>query len=64
MERNRIVISLAIALILSLTYGCATFMEYGKLEKNARQNYQRGNYDLAVSDCAAALKLNPDYAKA
>jgi len=64
MGRNRIVISLVMAIVLSLTYGCAIFMEYGKLEKNARGNYGRGNYDLAVSDCAAALRLNPDYGKA
>lgn len=64
MERNRIVILFVIAIMLSLTYGCATFMEYGKLEKNARQSYQRGNYDLAVFDCAAALNINPDYGKA
>ena len=64
MGRNRIVILLVIAVTLSLICGCATFMEYGKLEKSARGNYGRGSYDLAVSDCAAALKLNPDYAKA
>ena len=64
MERNRIAVLLVIDIILSLTYGCATFMEYGKLEKNARQSYQRGNYDLAVFDCAAALNINPDYGKA
>ena len=39
-------------------------MEYGKLERKARGSYQRGSYDAAVFDCAAALQLKPDYGKA
>ena len=64
MERKMIAISVVIIIMLSLTYSCATFMEYGKLEKSARQSYQRGSYDSAVSDSAAALRINPDYGKA
>jgi len=51
-------------MILTLIYGCATLMQYGKLEGNARRNYQSGNYDMAVYDCAASLKLKPGYGKA
>jgi len=41
---------LAVMIFSTLICGCATFMQYGKLEGNARRNYQRGNYDLAVSE--------------
>ena len=57
-------VMVSLVIISTLICGCATFMQYGKLEGNARRNYQCGNYDLAVSDCAASLKLNPNYAKA
>jgi len=53
-----------VMILLTLICGCATLMQYGKLEGSARRNYQRGNYDLAVLDCVASLKLKPDYAKA
>lgn len=53
-----------IALVLSLILGCAGLSKYGKLEKSARQQYQRGNYDKAVSECAASLKIKPAYDKA
>jgi len=55
---------LAMLTVIFLICGCATFTEYGRLEESARQNYQRGNYDLAVLDCAASLRLQPDYGKA
>ncbi len=64
MLRGKMAILVVMASVLSLTCGCATFMKYGKLEESARGNYQRGNYDLAVFDCVAALKLKPDYDKA
>ncbi|SVE46715.1 uncharacterized protein METZ01_LOCUS499569, partial [marine metagenome] len=41
--------------------GCAAFTSYGRLEKQARQAYQRGDYDQAVYDCAYALRINPSY---
>ena len=41
--------------------GCAAFTAYGRLEKQARQAYQRGDYDQAVYDCAYALRINPSY---
>ena len=41
--------------------GCASFTAYGRLQKQARQAYQRGNYDQAVYDCAYALRINPNY---
>jgi len=50
-----------VALILA---GCAAFTQYGKLEKSARQSYLQGNYDAAFYQCAQALKMKPDYAKA
>ena len=55
---------LAVMIFSTLICGCATFMQYGKLEGNARRNYQCRNYDLAVSDCTASLRLNPNYGKA
>jgi len=64
MGRTRMATLAVVALILSLVCGCATFMEYGKLEKSARQSYQRGSYDSAVFDSAAALRINPNYGKA
>lgn len=50
--------------LLLLLMGCAALTQYGKLEKSARQNYLNQNYDAAVFDCAASLKLNPNYDKA
>lgn len=44
--------------------GCAALKKYGKLEKSARQQYRKGNYDAAVFDCAASLRQNPKYDKA
>lgn len=64
MGKSRIVTLVVSTLVVFLIYGCATFMEYGKLEKSARGNYQRGDYDQAVFDCVASLKLKPDYDKA
>jgi len=40
------------------------FTEYGKLEKQARQDYRRGNYDRAVFLCVRSLRTRPDYDKA
>jgi len=53
-----------IGLILLVIFGCAAFTQYGKLEKSARQYYISGSYDMAVFDCARALKINPNYEKA
>lgn len=50
--------------LLLLHMGCASLTQYGKLEKSARQNYLGQNYDAAVFNCAASLKLNPNYEKA
>ena len=41
--------------------GCSAFTAYGRLEKQARNAYQSGNYDQAVYDCAYALRINPTY---
>lgn len=42
-----------------LISGCATV--HGNLEKSARQNYVRGNYDQAIFDAVQSLKIKPDY---
>jgi hypothetical protein len=59
-------ISIAIVLIsvAQILTGCAGFTKYGELEKNARQHYQSGDYDLAVFGCVESLILNPQYNKA
>lgn len=49
---------------LLLLLGCAALTQYGRLEREARQHYQRGDYDQAVFKCAASLKTNPQYDKA
>jgi len=41
--------------------GCASFMEYGKLEKSARENYEAKNYDAAVFTVVKSLQLKPEY---
>jgi tetratricopeptide (TPR) repeat protein len=41
--------------------GCATFSDYGRLEKSARENYQRGNYDQAMFSVVRSLQIKPDY---
>lgn len=64
MNKNKVLPSYFIALMLFLIFGCAAFTQYGKLESSARQHWVQGNYDSAVFDCAKALKLKPDYEKA
>ena len=54
----------SISLLILFILACASFQQYGKLEKSARQNYQTKNYDLAVYQCANSLRLNPKYEKA
>ncbi len=49
---------------LLLLAGCAALSQYGSLERDARQHYQRGNYDQAVFKCAASLRIKPEYDKA
>lgn len=53
----------AIFLMLPFISNCASFMEYGKLELAARDNYNKGNYDTALSYAISSLKLKPDYDK-
>jgi len=48
---------------LIILCGCAGMSQYGKLEKTARQKYKSGDFDGAVYDCVASLKLKPDYDK-
>jgi hypothetical protein len=48
---------------LILLVACAASTQYGKLEQSARQQYQSGNYDQAVYDSAASLRINPTYDK-
>lgn len=50
--------------VAQILAGCATFTEYGEIEKTARQYYRRADYDRAVFTCAEALRLNPEYGKA
>ena len=51
-------------LILFIIFGCAALTKHGQLESDARDHYSAGRHDKAVFDCAAALKLKPDYEKA
>lgn len=53
-----------ICLFLIILGGCASMMQYGKLETAARKHYNAGNYDNAVAVCAQSLKLKPEYDKA
>jgi len=46
-----------------LVAGCAGMMQYGKLEESAREYSNRGNYDQAVFQVVASLKLKQDYDK-
>ncbi|HEX9916241.1 MAG TPA: CsgG/HfaB family protein [candidate division Zixibacteria bacterium] len=61
-SKLELLIVLAICLFLCLV-GCAGLTHYGKLEKNARQNYADENYDQAVYSCANSLRINPRYEK-
>lgn len=64
MNKNKVLLSYFIALMLTLIFGCAAYTQYGKLESSARQHWVQGKYDSAVFDCVKALKLKPDYEKA
>ena len=59
-------ISMVICAIFAaqILVGCAALSKYGKLEKSARQAYERGAYDLAVFRCVESLRVNPQYDKA
>ncbi|MCK9417909.1 MAG: CsgG/HfaB family protein [Nitrospirae bacterium] len=54
---------MALCGVLSVVTGCASFMEYGKLEKSARESYEAKNYDTAVFTVVKSLKLDPTYDK-
>ena len=60
-----VVVATGAALVLS---GCGFFVEhfteYGKLERQARREYQSGDYDRAVFHCVRSLRIRPDYEKA
>ena len=64
MNKNKVLHSYFIALMLTLIFGCAAYTQYGKLESSARQHWVQGKYDSAVFDCVKALNLKPDYEKA
>lgn len=48
--------------VLPFLTGCAT--KHGKLMDSAQMNYQANQYEAALRDAVAALKLKPDYDKA
>ena len=48
-----------VGMLAVLISGCATV--HGNLEKSARENYLRGNYDQAMFDVTQSLKIKPDY---
>lgn len=62
MTRHRL-FSAFVTGVVFLVAGCAGLMEYGKLEERARESSNRGNYDQAVFEVVASLKLKPDYDK-
>lgn len=65
MGKNKILLSVQYGMVLILFFivGCVT-PPHGKLAKSAGQYYIAGNYDKAVFDCVAALKMKPTYRKA
>jgi len=52
-----------ILIAVIVVIGCASFSQYGKLQKSAEKNLQTSNYDIAFKQCLQSLKLKPDYEK-
>ena len=63
MHKFKLLSLCGLSFLLLFISSCASFTEYGKLEKSARENYQRGSYDQAVFNVVQSLKINPDYDK-
>ncbi|MCK4417644.1 MAG: hypothetical protein KAV99_05710 [Candidatus Latescibacteria bacterium] len=64
MKTNKMMFGcICLVFALLLLAGCAALSQYGSLERDARQHYQRGNYDQAVFKCAASLRIKPEYEK-
>lgn len=61
MKRYRPAVFLGLVAGLVLLTGCAAHIQ---LEKRARGEYIRGEYDAAVCDAAASLRHKPDFQKA
>jgi len=57
----KVTVLMALYGVLSMATGCASFMEYGKLQKSARESYEAKNYDTALFTVAKSLKLKPEY---
>lgn len=61
MKNLRVLTVLTLMCTVLLT-GCAT--KHGDLMKSAQLHYQSNDYEAALNDAVAALKLKPDYDKA
>jgi hypothetical protein len=57
--RSSLLISML--LITLLSFSCS---QYGRYYRRADKNYQKGQYDLAVSQSIAALRIKPENEKA
>jgi len=57
--RSSLLISML--LITLLSFSCS---QYGRYYRRANKNYQKGQYDLAVSQSIAALRIKPENEKA
>lgn len=60
--RNRCFLSFFMLMCVAFLTSCAT--KHGDLMKSAQANYQANQYEAALRDAVAALKLKPDYDKA
>lgn len=62
MKNLHILSILTLMCVLLFLTGCAS--KHGELMKSAQTNYQTNQYEAALHDAVAALKLKPDYDKA
>lgn len=60
--KNLRFLSIVTLMCIAFLTSCAT--KHGDLMKSAQLNYQANEYEAALRDAAAALKLKPDYDKA
>ena len=60
--KNLHCLSVATLMCVAFLTSCAT--KHGDLMKSAQVHYQTNDYEAALRDAVAALKLKPDYDKA
>lgn len=63
MKSERYLLKIWVSILVLSLLGCTFFSEFAKLERNARDAYERADYDTAVFMLAKSLQISQDYEK-